>query len=350
MYKSTYVSTSKPKSILSKLLRLVGALSITTFFSVNVIASEGKHSSAAPSPLNEGFIEVATGQNLHYISKGEQGKKPLLLFIHGAPERAEVWRDYIDFFSEDYFAVAYTSRGYYPSSIPEDVEAYTTTNLALDAISVAQAFGYEHFTVVGHDWGAATAWQAAIIAPDVIDQLIILSNPHPIIYSRAYYEVPEHREFIDNYIPLARDSIAPWTAQATLENNLAHFKQYVYPASTHNSIPWSLGLKLEETWLHDSGASLDAIYNHYKAMSWPLPLLNSCKPFPGLDLTVNQPVLILYGEQDRFVAKEAFELEGNDCHPNSIQIAFPDGDHFIHHEYKSEIKWKMWYFLNSNKK
>lgn len=295
-----------------------------------------------------GFVTTRANQILHYIAGSRSGaQKPLLLFIHGAPERAEVWRDYMRKFSQDYFTVAYNSRGYYPSSIPTNTDDYTLEALAEDAVDVANFFGYDSFTVVGHDWGAATAWQVAIDFPDSVEKLVIFSNPHPIMYSRAYYESAHHRNLLNAYIPLARNDIAPWSREGTLANNLAHYKEYVYTPAAKDAIPWSLGLQLEETWTYNNGASIEAIYQHYKALSWPLLPIHTCNFF-FFSVAVEQPVLLFYGEKDRFVGAEAFTLPYNNCNPNTWYVNFPEGDHFIHHVYKEEIFSDMEIFLGND--
>lgn len=304
--------------------------------------------SAIASNFEEGFVGLDNGQSLHYIAQGQQGNKPLMLFIHGAPERAEVWKDYMEAFSDDYYTVAYTSRGYAPSSIPTEVEAYTVTNLAADALAVANAFGYETFTVVGHDWGGATAWRAAIAFPNNVEKLVVISNPHPLMYARAYHESAEQKALIDAYIPLARDGIAPWTREGTLANNLEHFKHYVYTDKAKSSLDWTTGLLLEETWLENDGASIDAIYNHYKALDWPLTTLATCNPAPTFSLTAHQPALVFYGDNDRFGSADAYTLPNNDCTPNAKYVKIRKGDHFIHHTHKRRLIHKMKRFLRNN--
>lgn len=330
--------------------RLVSTVLFTVLVSLSSLVSAQSYASWAPIVADEGFIQTTTGQRLHYISKEEMPsssaeKKPLLLFIHGAPERAEVWEDYMEAFSDDYFTVAYTSRGYFPSSIPSEVSAYDISTLAADAHAVAQHFGYETYTLVGHDWGAATAWRVAMNYPNAVERMVILGNPHPVIYARAYHESAHHKSLIDAYIPLARENVAPWNTSATLANNMQHFKQYIYKESTTQTMPWSLGLLFEDTWTHNNGASIDAIYKHYKALDWPLTTLNTCNPTPTISLTVNRPVLLFYGEKDRFVSPEAYHLANNDCAPNTQYVPFANGNHFLHHEYKRSITWYMRRFL-----
>lgn len=300
----------------------------------SVLALVWAANTAWAADREEGFLGLETGQTVHYIANGKQGKKPLLLFLHGAPERAEVWEDYMRAFKKDYYTVAFNSRGYFPSTIPQNVADYSVGAMAADVVAVAKALGYDSFTLVGHDWGAATAWRTAIAYPNAVERLVIFSNPHPLMYARAYHESAAHKVLIDAYIPLARSDVAPWSREGTLANNFDHFKNYVYTEAAQKALPWSMGLLLEETWGHDEGASLAAIYNHYKALDWPLTTLATCNPVPTFSLTTHQPTLVMYGDADRFVSAEAYSLPNNDCTPNADYVAIEGGDHFIHHTHK----------------
>lgn len=319
-----------------------------TLFSVLLVSLNSMSSSFTTekrqkslAQVEEGTLNLENGLSLHYLAKGLQGQKPLLLFIHGAPERADTWEDYMKYFSHDYFTVAYTTRGIYPSTTLGDIEGYNTNQLAADALLVAQSFGYEKFTIVGHDWGATTAWRAAINYPDAVERLVVFNNPHPVMYARAYNESEVHRNLIDAYIPLARNDIAPWSREGTLANDLDHFKNYVYQDNVKNKISWSLGQKFEQTWEHNNGSSIEEIYKHYKALDFPFIVISNCNPAPGISLTVEQPVLSFYGDLDRFVSPDAYHLPDNDCEQNTWLVRYPEGGHFIHHQYKYDTRQKM---------
>ena len=53
-------------------------------------------------------------------------------------------------------------RGFAGSDRPQDVAAYSTDNLVDDIFALADALGLERFALVGHDWGGAIAWPAAL--------------------------------------------------------------------------------------------------------------------------------------------------------------------------------------------
>ncbi|GLS24821.1 alpha/beta fold hydrolase [Marinibactrum halimedae] len=288
----------------------------------------------------EGFLELDNGNRLHYISKGKKGA-PLVLFIHGAPERAEVWEEYLSYFGHYYYSVAYTSRGYFPSSIPQGVEEYTTDKLAEDAVAVAAKLGYDSFTLVGHDWGASTVWQVAIRFPEKVERMVTMATPHPIVYTRGYHESEAHAAALDGYIPLIRNGLVPWTVEGVLSDNVAFFKEYVYSERSLNRVPWALGIDLEETWRFNDGESLEALFNHYRALNWPLAYIPNCSVIPDPNYVIKQPVLMVYGEKDRFVSSEVYDLPNNDCTPNIQYLSYPKGGHFIQHEYKWSIMAQM---------
>src|SRR6202046_2662651 len=58
---------------------------------------------------------------LHYV---EQGKGPLILFLHGFPEFWYAWKNLLPEFAKDHHAVAVDMRGYNLSDKPGAVEQY----------------------------------------------------------------------------------------------------------------------------------------------------------------------------------------------------------------------------------
>ena len=53
-------------------------------------------------------------------------------------------------------------RGFGETDRPQDVEAYATDTLIADIFALADALDIDRFALVGHDWGGAIAWAAAI--------------------------------------------------------------------------------------------------------------------------------------------------------------------------------------------
>src|SRR2546426_10295429 len=92
---------------------------------------------------------------LHFV---EQGKGPLILFLHGFPEFWYSWKDLLADFGRDHQAVALDMRGYNLSAKPESVDSYRMPNLVEDIRALAVKLRARKFVLVGHDWGGVVAW------------------------------------------------------------------------------------------------------------------------------------------------------------------------------------------------
>jgi pimeloyl-ACP methyl ester carboxylesterase len=118
---------------------------------------------------------AANGIELHVAKRGEG--RPVLL-LHGFPELWYSWRHQLPAIADAGFrAIAPDLRGYGDSSIPDSVEAYDLDTLALDCIGLLDALGEQQAVFVGHDWGSAVAWHAAIAHPDRVRAVVSLSVP-----------------------------------------------------------------------------------------------------------------------------------------------------------------------------
>lgn len=108
----------------------------------------------------------------------EAGEGPLVLLSHGFPELGYSWRAQIPALAAaGYWAVAPDMRGYGQAECPEDVDAYGVLEIVGDMVDLVRALGRETATIVGHDWGAHIAWQAALLRPDVFTAVAALSVP-----------------------------------------------------------------------------------------------------------------------------------------------------------------------------
>lgn len=109
----------------------------------------------------------------------EQGSGPLVLLCHGWPELAYSWRHQIPALAQaGYHVVAPDMRGYGGSSVPHDIAAYAITDLVGDMVALVAALGQARACIVGHDWGANVAWNAALMRPDLFTAVAALSVPH----------------------------------------------------------------------------------------------------------------------------------------------------------------------------
>jgi len=113
------------------------------------------------------------------LNIAEQGTGPLVLLIHGFPESWYSWRhQFAAIAGAGFHAVAPDMRGYGNSDKPEAVSAYNQDEVVKDVIGLIPALGYETAIVIGHDWGAPTAWSCAAHYPQQVCAVGALSVPY----------------------------------------------------------------------------------------------------------------------------------------------------------------------------
>ena len=112
------------------------------------------------------------------LNIAEAGKGPLVLLLHGFPESWYSWRhQFAPLAAAGYHVVAPDMRGYGKSDRPAEITAYCQSEVVKDIIGLVPALGYKTAIVIGHDWGAPTAWATALNHPDVVTAVGGLSVP-----------------------------------------------------------------------------------------------------------------------------------------------------------------------------
>jgi pimeloyl-ACP methyl ester carboxylesterase len=126
-------------------------------------------------PVEE--YDVDTNGITLYVT--EVGKGPAVLFCHGFPDTAYTWRRQMQAVAEaGYRAIAPDMRGYGHSSAPADAAVYTPLHTCGDLVGLLDALKIPSAVIVGHDWGASIAWNAALMRPDRFTAVFCLAVPY----------------------------------------------------------------------------------------------------------------------------------------------------------------------------
>ena len=134
--------------------------------------------------LEHTFWQV-NGVRLHAVQAGPKDS-PLVVLLHGFPEFWYGWRNQIGPLAEaGYGVLAPDQRGYNLSDKPKGIAAYQIDHLVADVIGLLDAAGCSKAFLVGHDWGAAVAWEVALRFPERLEKLAILNVPHPAVMRRT---------------------------------------------------------------------------------------------------------------------------------------------------------------------
>ncbi|HEX9259933.1 MAG TPA: alpha/beta hydrolase [Acidimicrobiales bacterium] len=117
------------------------------------------------------------GISMHLAEDGPDDG-PLVLMCHGFPESWYSWRHQLPALAAaGYHAVAPDMRGYGLTDAPADGRAYSQLHHVGDMVGLLDALGAPTAVIVGHDWGAPVAWNAALLRPDRFPAVAVLSVP-----------------------------------------------------------------------------------------------------------------------------------------------------------------------------
>lgn len=250
-------------------------------------------------------VALPTGVELDVAVAGHP-TNPAIILLHGFPESHRTWRHQIADLAEDHFVLAPDQRGFARSSKPEGVENYTADKPVADMIALADRFDLERFTLVGHDWGGAIAWMAALNHPDRVARLIIINAPHPFIFQRSMFDDMAQRE-ASQYIRAFRNT--------DLEKHIdsiglsAFFDGSFMRHTDFERVKDEKPVYLEQ-W--GQPGAMTAMLNWYRASTLLVPAMYETPerpaflngPFPPLKV----PTLVIWGMDDK--ALLPVQLEG----------------------------------------
>jgi pimeloyl-ACP methyl ester carboxylesterase len=124
------------------------------------------------------------------MSALEVGAGPLVLCLHGFPDTLLSFRHQLPALAGAGFrAIAPMMRGYQPSSQPADRD-YHVVRLAEDVLAWLDHLGERQCHLIGHDWGAITAYAAAALAPERFISLTTLAVPPTRRMARGLLRYP----------------------------------------------------------------------------------------------------------------------------------------------------------------
>lgn len=143
------------------------------------------------------------------------GSGPPVLLLHGAPQSRVSWAAVARDLARDHTVVVTDLRGYGDSAKIEgggDHSAYSKRTMALDQVEVMQHFGFERFTVFGHDRGARVTHRMALDHAERIERAAVLDIV-PTYYlfthvDKAFAESAYHWFFFARPAPFPETVIA----------------------------------------------------------------------------------------------------------------------------------------------
>ncbi len=271
-------------------------------------------------------IALPTGVTLNVQLGGAEEGEPIML-LHGFPESHRTWRAVAPDLARDYFVVAPDQRGFAGSDKPDGVEAYKADRIVADLVALADALGLERFTLVGHDWGGAVAWLAALRQKDRIARLVIVNAPHPLVFQKSVFE-DEAQRAASQYIRAFRN---PRMEQAIEAMGLDAFLAKTFGSHADlDRMPEGERQAYLDQW--SGPGALTAMLNWYRASEIVVPEPGEEAPAPAWTQLpfphVTMPTLVIWALRDR--ALLPVQLAGLDALIDDLRIVtVADAGHFV---------------------
>jgi len=269
-------------------------------------------------------VDLHTGVSLDVAVAGDPANAAIIL-LHGFPESHRTWRHQIPELAKDHFVLAPDQRGFARSSKPAEVSDYTPDKMVGDLIALADHFSITTFTLVGHDWGGAIAWMAALQRPDRIARLIIVNAPHPFVFQKTMFDDLAQRE-ASQYIRAFRNPDLEKHVDAI--GLSAFFDGSFMRHTDFDKVAGEKAAYLDE-W--SQPGAMTAMLNWYRASAIVVPAMDETPerpaflnaPFPP----IKQPTLVIWGMGDKALLPS--QLEGLDTLVPDMTLVKVDAGHFV---------------------
>jgi len=238
----------------------------------------------------------------------------VVLMLHGFPESRASWRQQLPALAAlGWRAVAPDLRGYGESSRPLGKAAYRIERLVEDVAALFEALDAQRRILIGHDWGGAIAWAAALRGVP-LDALVILNAPHPAAFGRALKTWDQRRR--SWYMAFFQ---LPWLPEALLT---ADDGRRLIGGLARQSPRFSPDLL--ETMRRNVTApgAATAMLNYYRAN---FRRLRAPAPDPA---AIDIPALLIWGEDDVYLGPAL--ASGNEKWANNLTVRrLPGVSHWV---------------------
>ena len=132
--------------------------------------------------MEQKFITV-NGSKMAYLEVG-QGKP--VVYIHGNPTSSYLWRNVMPYAAKEHRNIAIDLIGMGASDKPDI--AYSFADHYRYVSGFIEALGLKQVTLVGHDWGAALAWEYARRNPGNVSGLAFMEGVLPPGFPVPYFD------------------------------------------------------------------------------------------------------------------------------------------------------------------
>lgn len=286
-------------------------------------------------PLEHHFQQV-NGIRMHYVAAGSG---PVVVLLHGFPEFWWGWRKQIPALAQHFRVIVPDLRGYGQSDKPARVSDYAMDKLRTDVQELIRSLGLEKARIVAHDWGGAIGWDLVIRKPEFVERIALLNIPHPALLNQALKKSPRQllKSWYFFYFQL------PWIPELIFKLTLRRLVKNTFRGWAHQPDAFSdEDLEHYRENMQRPGA-IRAMLNYYRAT-----FRSGKKQSNGLDIPIQVPVRMIWGENDKALGKElTYGTEKYMQGPFDIHY-IPDCSHWVMSEYPDQVNRLLIAFLQAD--
>ena len=290
-------------------------------------------------------VPLRMGVTLNVAIAGDRSK-PAVILLHGFPESHRTWREIAPLLESDFHLVTPDQRGFAGSNRPQEVEVYKVDVLVDDIFALADALSLDRFSLVGHDWGGAIAWTAALRGDARLTRLAIINGPHPVIFQKSLIE-DEAQRAASQYISAFR---APGFEKFVEAKGFDWFFERTF--SGHVDLA-KISEAEKRQYIADwsQPGTFNAMLNWYRASRVIVPPPGVTVPLPDWLLRafpkVRVPTLVIWGLKDS--ALLPLQLDGLDSLVDDLDVVrLPTAGHFAPWEAPGPVADALRPFLAAN--
>ncbi|WP_114285927.1 haloalkane dehalogenase [Candidatus Halocynthiibacter alkanivorans] len=315
------------------MFNLIKTTSLAAAAAVSLTPAFAQETSAKlPTPVisEELTIErrqvAVLGSTMSYL---EEGKGDAVVFLHGNPSAAYLWRNVMPFVSTTHRTIAPDLIGMGHSGKPDIGYTFADHAQYLDAF--IDALDLTEITLVSHDWGAALAWDFAHRHPEMVVRMAFMEGVLPPAFPQASYDAMG--EEMGGMFRALQDFEQGY--QMVMEGNMF----------VENILPMMINRPLGEAAKAEYGTPYTTVESRLPTWMWPrevpiggqpessVQLMDDIETFMG---ETDMPTLLVYAEPGVLVPPQAVPFYSSLI--QDLETAFiGQGLHFIQEDQPDAI-------------
>ncbi|USW49285.1 Putative alpha/beta hydrolase-1, epoxide hydrolase [Septoria linicola] len=264
----------------------------------------------------EGFVEN-DGVRTHFRA---QGSGDLLLLVHGFPDNADSFYHQVPELAKHYTVVTPTLRGFPPSDVPADDDAYVLSNVVGDLVALIKHFNARQVILGGHDFGGAAVQLLALSQPDLVAGMILFNAPI----------LPKFTELV-NF-----DAEQQKASEYTI-----HFQQYQIgdDKEVENKTAFIRNpTRRKEIEEYLTASPINGMMAYYKK-NYPAPPYGQTSPLQNASFAV--PTLIVWGVEDEYFIPKMVDGIPKIFPGSARLVTFPSAGHWAFQDEPKRVNREM---------